>query len=142
MTPPKTRGQIERALCQQIQALYRDLLGQYPHSAISRVFDRRLIVLLQDTSPQVERFLHLTGQAMLAEQMNREVEAALKPRIKAVIEEILQIKVVTLLLMSDLEQGFSCVAALLEDSPNLREKISKPSRQAASASDQSLSSAS
>lgn len=134
MTLQKTRGQLERTLCQKIQALYRDLIGQYPSHAVSRLLDRKLIILLQDSSPPVEKFLFSTGHLELVERIQLEIETALRPRLKALVEDVLQVKVISLLLATDAGSGFSSVAVLLDRPPALREQSPKQLNQSIEAS--------
>jgi uncharacterized protein YbcI len=49
MVAEPTRGQLERALGQRIQTLFRDRVGQRPSRAVCQMFDESLTIVLEET---------------------------------------------------------------------------------------------
>ncbi len=120
MTTTPTRGQVERTLAQRIQALYREHLGHQPSKVTCQLSDQNLVVLLEDSITQPEQLLAQTGREELAEQVHSDLDDAIKPKIKALIEEILHVSVLDILSDATLETGRTGIIALLTDAPNIR----------------------
>lgn len=121
-----TRAQLERSLVQRIQTLYREHLGQRPSKAIGQFFDEKLTIVLFATVSPAEQTLLDAGQEEFAEELRARLHRALKPQLKALIEEVIETDVVTVLMDSDLKSGFSSVTAVLVDSPPVRDRESIP----------------
>ncbi len=120
MTTTPTRGQVERTLAQRIQALYREHLGHQPSKVTCQLSEQSLVVLLENSITQPEQLLAQTGREELAQQVHSDLDDAIKPKIKALIEEILHVSVVDLLSDATLETGRTGIIALLTDAPNVR----------------------
>lgn len=121
-----TRGQLERTLSQSIQALYRQELGQQPSKVTCQLFDSKLAVIVENSITAAEQILAEEGQNELAEQVRSSLEEVTKPRLKELIEEILDIKVTDLLSDSTLETGRTGVIAVLDNTPSVRNPESVP----------------
>jgi uncharacterized protein YbcI len=119
-TSNPTRGQVERTLAQRIQALYREQLGHQPSKVSCQLNDRNLVIVLEDSITQPEQLLAHTGRQQLAEQVRSDLDDAIKPQIKGLIEEILNVQVIELLSDATLETGRSGIIAVLCNTPDVR----------------------
>jgi len=126
MVAEPTRGQLERALGQRIQTLFRDRVGQRPSRAVCQMFDESLTIVLEETVSPPERTLMETGQGALAKQLRSQLNEAMKPALKSEIAAILDSEVMTVLLDSDLDSGYSSVTAILQQPPLVRDPQSIP----------------
>lgn len=119
-TPTPTRGQIERTLAQRIQALYREQLGHQPSKVTCQLCEQNVVVVMEDSITQPEQLLAQTGRLELAEQVHSDLDDAIQPHIKALIEETLNVTVIDVLSDTTLETGRTGIIALLTDLPLLR----------------------
>ncbi|GAX43713.1 hypothetical protein NIES4075_47280 [Tolypothrix sp. NIES-4075] len=119
-TSTPTRGQIQRTLAQRIQALYREQLGHQPSKVTCQLSDSNLTIILENSITQPEQLLAQTGRIELAEQVRADLDEAIQPQLKTVIEDILNVQVVELLSDATLETGRTGIIALLTDTPNIR----------------------
>lgn len=115
-----TRGQLERSLSQRIQALYRTRLEHQPSRVTCQIFDEKIVIVLEESITQAEQLLVESGQGELAEQVRSELDAALQPELKALIEEIAGVAVVDILSDAKLETGRSATVAILANPPQVR----------------------
>jgi uncharacterized protein YbcI len=115
-----TRGQVERTLAQRIQAFYRELLGHQPSKVTCQLNDRNLLVVLEDSITQAELLLAQTGREELAEQVHSDLDDAMKPQFKELIEETLSVNVVDLLSDATLETGRTGIIVILSEAPDVR----------------------
>lgn len=120
---PPTRGQIERTIAQRIQALYREVLGHQPSKVTCQLCDQNVVLLLEDSITQPEQLLAETGKHELAQQVRVDLDDAIQPQIKALIEEILNVPVVDLLMDATLQTGRTGMIAILTDAPDIRNPI-------------------
>ncbi|MGI2902982.1 DUF2294 domain-containing protein [Tolypothrix sp. VBCCA 56010] len=119
-TSTPTRGQIQRTLAQRIQALYREQLGHQPSKVTCQLSDSSLTIILENSITQPEQLLAQTGRIELAEQVRADLDEAIQPQLKTLIEDILNVQVVELLSDATLETGRTGIIALLTDTPNIR----------------------
>lgn len=122
LTP--TRGQVERTLAQRIQALYREQLGHQPSKVTCQLSDQNVVVVLEGSITQPEQLLAQTGHQELALQVRSDLDDAIQPQIKALIEETLNVSVLDLLSDATLETGRTGIIAMLLNAPNLRNSTS------------------
>lgn len=115
-----TRGQLERTLSQRIQALYRNQLEHQPSRVTCQLFDEKLAIILEDSITQPEQLLVNNGQAELAEKVRAELDDALQPQLKELIEEIVGVTVVDLLSNAKLETGRTATVVILANPPQVR----------------------
>ncbi len=115
-----TRGQLERTLSQQIQALYRTQLEHQPSKVTCQIFDEKIAIILEDSITQPEQLLFNTGQEELAEQVRSELDEAIQPQLKALIEQVVGIPVIDLLSDAKLETGRTATIAILAATPQVR----------------------
>jgi uncharacterized protein YbcI len=115
-----TRGQLERTLSQQIQALYRTQLEHQPSKVTCQIFDEKIAIILEGSITQPEQLLFKTGQEELAEQVRSELDEAIQPQLKALIEQVVGVPVIDLLSDAKLETGRTGTIAILAATPQVR----------------------
>lgn len=115
-----TRGQIERTLSQRIQALYRTQLEHQPSKVTCQLFDEKIAVILEDSITQPEQLLVSQGQEELAEKVRSELDQALQPQLKTLIEEVVGVDVIDILSNAKLETGRTATVVILANSPPVR----------------------
>ena len=121
-----TRGQLERLLSQRLQALYREQLGHQPGKVTCQLFDEKLAVIVEDSITPPEQLLANTGQIELAEQVRSDLDKAIQPHLKGLIEEVLGVSVLDLLSDATLETGRTGIIAVLEVTPEVRNSDAVP----------------
>lgn len=119
-TSSPTRGQLERTLSQRIQALYRDQLGHQPSQITCQIFDEKIAIILENAITPPEQLLANSGQEELAEQVRTDLEKALEPQLRALIEEVVGVSVIDLLSDAKLETGRTGKIAVLANAPKVR----------------------
>lgn len=120
-----TQGQLERTLSQRIQTLYKDQLGHRPSKIMCRLLSEKLIIIIEGSITQPEQILAQEGQMHLAKEVRSELDDAIQPQLKMLIEEILKVDVVDLLSDATLETGRTGVIAVLAEGPNIRSSASE-----------------
>lgn len=121
-----TRGQLERSLSQRLQALYRDQLGHQPGKVTCQLFDEKLAIILEDSITPPEQLLADRGQTELAKQVHSELDEAIQPQLKALIEEVLGVNVLDILSDATLETGRTGIIAVLDLTPEVRNPEAVP----------------
>ncbi len=117
---PPTRGQLERALSQRIQSLYRTQLEHQPSRVTCQIFDEKIAIILESSITKPEQLLLNSGQEELAKQVRMELDEALEPQLKALIEEVVGVAVIDLLSNAKLSTGRSATVAILAQTPQVR----------------------
>ncbi len=117
-----TRGQLERTLCQRIQAFYRQTLGHQPTKVTCQFFEQKLVIVVENSVTPAEQLLVQEGQEKLAEQVRDSLEEVTRPQIKDLIEDILNVKVIDLLSDATLNTGRTGIIAILTDCPEVRNR--------------------
>ncbi|MBD1844379.1 DUF2294 domain-containing protein [Cyanobacteria bacterium FACHB-63] len=120
-----TRGQLERTLSQRIQAFYRTQLGHQPSRVSCHIADGKVIIVLEDAITKPEKLLLETGQEELAEKVHNDLDKALHPQLTALIEEVVEVKVIDILSDATFDTGRSGTIVVLEKAPQLRESNSR-----------------
>ena len=120
ITGQRTVGQIERELSQKVQALYKKHLGHQPSKVSAQLFSKKLVVVLEDSVTQPERLLIEEGQTQLAEKVRADLNEAMQPQIKLLVESILGVTVLDLLSDAALDTGRTGIIAVLSDAPVVR----------------------
>ncbi|VEP13893.1 conserved hypothetical protein [Hyella patelloides LEGE 07179] len=115
-----TRGQLERKLSQKIQAFYNRNLGHQPSKVTSQFFDAKLAVIIEDSITNAEQILVDEGQNDLAEKVRSNLDDAIQPELKQLIEEITQVKVVDILSDATLDTGRTGIIVVLSKTPKVR----------------------
>lgn len=119
-----TRGQTERTLSQRLQALYRSQLGHQPGKVTCQLFDETLAVVIEDSMTQPEKLLAAEGQTDRAEQVRSDLDQAIRPHIKSLVEEVLSVNVLDILSDATLQTGRTGIIVILDNPPPVRPSAS------------------
>ena len=124
-----TCGQLERDLSQQIQAFYREQLGHQPSKTICQLFEQKVAIVIEDSLTSAERLLAQDGQDKLVQKVRSSIDEVTKPKLKNLIETVLNVEVADLLSDANLETGRTGIIAVLANTPQVRnpEAIAKVS---------------
>lgn len=125
MTPEPTLGQLERTLSQRIQALYRNELGHQPSKISCSIASEKIMIVLEDSITPPEQLLVENGRQDLAEQVRADLDKAIQPQLRELIEEVVGVEVVDLLSNATIETGRTGTIAILADAPQTRAPVSK-----------------
>lgn len=112
-----TVGQLERSLSQAIQKLYRTRLGHSTNQVITHLLADKLVIILENSTTMAEKVLIEEGQIALATEVRKTLMEALRPYLRSLIEEILDIVIVDLIQDSILETGRTGIIAIFDRSP-------------------------
>jgi len=115
-----TRGQLERLLSQKLQGLYREQLGHQPGKITCQLFDEKLAIIVENSITPPEQVLANNGQTELAEQVRSDLDKAIQPHLKTLIEQVLGVAVLDLLSDATLETGRTGIIAILDVTPEVR----------------------
>ncbi|MGF1602516.1 MAG: DUF2294 domain-containing protein [Thermosynechococcaceae cyanobacterium] len=115
-----TIGQLERSLSQKIQALYREQLDHLPSKVTCQIFGEKLAVVIEDSLTQPEKLLVQEGQEELATKVRNDLDEAIEPQLKAVIEDVLGVKVLDILSDATIATGRTGLIAILDQTPEVR----------------------
>ncbi len=115
-----TRGQLERTLSQRIQSLYRSQLEHQPSRVTCQIFDEKIAIVLEDSITQPEQLLVDNGQEELAGKVRAELDEALQPQLKTLIEEVVGVAVIDLLSNAKLKTGRTATVVILAETPQFR----------------------
>ncbi len=116
----QTVGQLEREISQKMQALYKVHLGHQPSKVTCQLFDSKLAIILEDSVTQPEKLLAEDGQLELAEQIRADLNQAIQPQIKLMVEDVLAVDVLDLLSDATLETRRTGMIIVLSDTPSVR----------------------
>ncbi len=116
----QTVGQLERELSQKMQALYKTHLGHQPSKVTCQLFDSKLAIVLEDSVTQPEKLLVEEGQLELAEQVRADLNQAMQPQIKSMVEDVLAVDVLDLLSDATLETSRTGMIIILSNTPSVR----------------------
>jgi len=122
-----TRGQMERTLSQKIQALYREKLGHQPSKVSVTLAKEKITIIVEDAITQPEKVLTEMGQEELTEKVRSDLDQAIKPYLKELIEEITGVEVVDLLCDTTLETERTGTIVVLAGQPKVRNSASTSS---------------
>lgn len=119
-TEQQTVGQLEREISQKMQALYKKYLGHQPSKVTCQLFDEKLAIILEDSVTQPEQLLAEDGQLELAKQVRADLNQAIQPQVRALVESILGVEVLDLLSDATLTTGRTGIIAILSNTPDVR----------------------
>lgn len=111
--------QLEQNISQRVLVLYQTLLGQQLNQVSSKLVDRTVTVIVEDSITHVEQFLAQNNQHELATQVRLSLYKVLEPRLKFLIEEVVSVPVVDLLCNSSFDTGRTSIVAVLAATPNI-----------------------
>lgn len=111
--PPLANEHLSLFLSQQIQQLYQTHLGHHPGQVTCQSFEGKLAILLEDALTKPEQLLFNQGQIELVRQVRDCLHEILRPRMKALIQEVMCVTVIDLLTATQLETGRVSFMAVL-----------------------------
>lgn len=106
--------------------MYRSQLGHQPGKVTCQLFDEKLAIIVEDSITPPEQLLANSGQGELAEQVRSDLDKAIQPQIKAMIEEVLNVAVLDILSDATMETGRTGIIAILDMTPEVRNPDSVP----------------
>jgi uncharacterized protein YbcI len=111
--------QLEQILSQGILEIYQTQLGHQPSYISCQLLDKILTIVVENPITQPERLLMEAGNRELAEQVRSNLHQAVRPKLKALIEEVLQVSVTELMSNSTSESSRASFVALLTTMPEV-----------------------
>lgn len=115
-----TCGELERELTQRIRALYRQYLGYQPSQVFCHLFADKLVLIIEGSLTDLEKFLLQEDQDKLVFQLRSTIDRVIKPHLISLIESVLSIAVVDLMLDTTLEREYAGAIAFLSATPEVR----------------------
>lgn len=116
----KTAGQLERGISQSIQSLCRSELNHSPSKVTCQLFGRKVAIILENSSTQIEELLNSKGHADLAEEVRNTVNKLLFPQMVELIQTILGVEVLDLVSNTSFKTGITGIVAILSGVPVVR----------------------
>lgn len=116
----RTVGQVEREISQKVQALYKKHLGHQPSKVTCQLFGTKLAIILEKSVTQPEQLLASEGQSDLAEKVRADLNSAMQPQIKELVEKILDVDVMDILSDATLETERTGIIVVLSATPSVR----------------------
>lgn len=124
--PSLAEDHLSQSLGQEIQQLYRTHLGHHPSKITCQSFEGKLAILLEDALTPPEQLLFSQGQIELVRQIRECLHEILRPRIKALIQEVMDVTVVDLLTATQLETGRVSFMVVLSSQDTASPKPNSP----------------
>lgn len=121
-----TRGQVERNLTQRLQAFYLEELGRRPEKIICQFFDEKLAIVVEKILTPSEKLLLENERYDFAEELRKQLDIYIKPRLQSLLEEIIGTGVILLLIDTNLDAQITGIIAILKSSPSVRDPDSIP----------------
>jgi uncharacterized protein YbcI len=115
------REKLEQEISQRILALYSARLGHQPSKVTCQLFDNKVVVVLEGAITPSEQILLHSGQQDLAQQVRSDLDKALQPQLKQIIEEVMHVPALDLLTDSTLETGRAGSIAVLASVPPINQ---------------------
>lgn len=120
-----TRGQLERSLSQRIRALYLSQLGHRVSEVDCTLLEAKIAIVLEQSVTQPEQLLVEQGEDELVKELHNELDEAIRPHLKKLIEEIVGVPVIDLLSDAALETERTGIIAILAEAPRVRDAANK-----------------
>jgi len=114
-----TRGQLERTLSQKFQRLYREQLGHLTGKVSCRLFDNKLIIVVENSLTQPEQLLLQGGSSQRVEELHMDLTKLVRPQVVELVEDVLNLEVVDLLSDTTLETGRTGLVIILSGRPDV-----------------------
>ncbi len=121
-----TCGQLERKLSQEIQAFYRQHLGHQPSKVTCQFFGAKLAIILENSITSAEKVLIDEGKSDLAQQVRSNLDGAIQPELKQLIEKVAEVEVLDILSDATLDTGRTGMIVILSQTPTVRNPESIP----------------
>jgi uncharacterized protein YbcI len=120
-----TRGQLQRKLSQQIQALYLQQLGHKPAKTTCTIDDRNLTIIIERSITQPEQILAQQGRSDLVKAVRINLDEAFEPELRKTIEAAIGVRVEEILSDAAIKSGTTAIVAILKQQPKFREPNQK-----------------
>ena len=128
-----TQGQTERTLSQRIQTLYRTHLGLQPSKVTCQLMDEKVAIVLENSVTRPEQILAEADET-LAQQVRKDLDAAIRPQLQELVQEVLNVDVLDILSDTTLETGRMGIIIILAKNPTVRESGAKAKIKSSSSS--------
>ena len=92
-----TSKQVENELSQRIRAFYQEEINFAPKKVTCKLFSNYLAIVIDNAITPIEYNLWELGNKKLIEQVRREIDTTLKPKLSKLIAETLKVEVIELL---------------------------------------------
>lgn len=120
-----TAGQLERTIAQKVRALYRNQFGHQPSKVDCHLLGNKLIISMEDVITPIEKLLTQAQSLTLVNQLRAFIDAAIKPKLQELVEEIFQVSVVNCLYDTEVNTGCAGAIVIFADPPQVRRSKSK-----------------
>lgn len=114
-----TRGQLERKISQEIQAFYKAHIGRRPSRVTCQLFGKKLAIIIEDSIAGAEQMLMEDGKKDLAQEVRNNIQQAIRPEFKRLVESIARVEVLDILSDTTIETGRTGVIAILSQTPQV-----------------------
>jgi len=128
-----TQGQTERTLSQRIQTLYRTHLGLHPSKVTCQLMDEKVAIVLENSVTRPEQILAEADET-LAQQVRKDLDAAIRPQLQELVQEVLNVDVLDILSDTTSETGRMGIIIILAKNPTVRESGAKAKIKSSSSS--------
>ena len=123
-----TLGEIERSLSQSIQAFYRNQLGCRTDKVSCHIIEQQVASAIKNPITPVERLLNSCAEDKFVNDLRDRIDNIVKRELLAIVEAVLDVKVVGLTIDTTLDHNFTGIVVLLSDIPNVRNAKNRSSR--------------
>jgi uncharacterized protein YbcI len=108
---------LESVLSQKINDFYRKRLKQQLNDIQYYVFEKTIVIVIEGSVTQVERFLNDNDRQELAKQVRLAIDRIVKSQIKGLIEESLDVNVVDFLCDTSIDTNRTGAIVIFEFTP-------------------------
>lgn len=117
MQPSTLTYSPEQLISESIRRWYHDRLNHDLGAITCCLIDQKVVIVVEQTITQPEKFLAECGQAHLAEQIRLNVDEAIESHLIALVERVTQTAVVDLLISTRIETERTGGIAVLAEIP-------------------------
>ncbi|WP_017327988.1 DUF2294 domain-containing protein [Synechococcus sp. PCC 7336] len=115
-----TSGQLERTLSQRMSSLFAERLGHRPSQVTCQLSQQQVAIVVEGSITPAEQLLSTESDSELAEDVRDSLDEALRPDIKQIVEDSLQVGVQDMMSDATLETGRTGIIVMLEEVPQTR----------------------
>lgn len=105
---------VESILSERIKAVYHSKLKHQPEEIAYKLFDHTLVITLSGIITSPEKLLQANEHYGLAKRVRKTVDGIIHPRIKEIVEEVLDVKVVDFLSDTTIDHDVTGAIAVFE----------------------------
>ncbi|MEL6262004.1 MAG: DUF2294 domain-containing protein [Cyanobacteria bacterium J06626_6] len=116
----QTAGQLERAISQSLQALYKKQLGQTPSKVTCQFFETKIGIVIEDSITKPELLMLEANDTALVEQVRRDINGIIQKKVRELALEILQLEATDVLIDTSIDTGTTGIVVSLSGIPNVR----------------------